>query len=187
MRLPACWISYVLKLPGPAPSSSILTCPPADTTLPSQVFCRAPRKCLSAMDMNIRALCVASLFVIGNLTGSAARAGDTPISPPAKTDVASAVKVPLLRVGGLPAVGASINGSKPYPFIVDLAANLFAINPGRALALGLPTSGNDEMGNPKVAVADMSISTARFKGLTAAADGFLSGHPEAGVLGVNVF
>jgi hypothetical protein len=126
------------------------------------------------------------LFVAMSLAG-VARAGDTPLSPPSSTVVIKPVTVPLLRIGGLPAVNAVVNGSKAYPFVIDTAADVFAISPQRAQAWNLPAIGKDEMGNPTMRVRELSVGDAHFRGLLAAADPFLNGHDEAGVLGANVF
>ena len=97
------------------------------------------------------------------------------------------VTVPLLRVSGLPAVNAVVNGSRAYPFVIDTAANVLSVSPQWAQEWNLPAIGKDEMGNATVRIRELSVGDARFRGLAAAADPFLNGHDEAGVLGVNVF
>jgi hypothetical protein len=127
-------------------------------------------------------------FIISAITLSAATTPDvSPVAPPTTTRVIGTVTAPLMRVNGLPAVRVSINGSQPYPFVIDWAANLLAIGPERVQDLKLTNVGTDEMGNVMVRVSDLSIGDAHFLGMTAAADLFLNGHDEAGVLGVNVF
>lgn len=116
-----------------------------------------------------------------------ARAGDSPTSPPDSTNVLKPVILPLLRVGGLPAVNVVVNGSRAYPFVVDTAANVLAVSKQRAEGWDLPAVGTDDMGNQTMRVRELLIGDAHFKGLLAAVDPFLDGHKEAGVLGTNVF
>ena len=93
----------------------------------------------------------------------------------------------MIRIQGLPAVEVSINGSAPYPFVIDWGSNLLAVSARVAAALRLPSRGVDDMGNAKVEVATLSVGAARFSGLTAAVDPFFDGKQEQGVLGVNVY
>ncbi len=112
----------------------------------------------------------------------------TPTSPPARVELAGArVELAMGRIHGVPSVEVSINGSGPYPFVVDWGANLFAISPRLARTLKLPRTGRDEMGNETVQVGTLSLGGARFSGLTAAVDPFFDAKEEQGVLGVNVY
>jgi len=58
-----------------------------------------------------------------------------PVDSPRATRCSGRVEVPLHRMRGLPVVDVSVNGSRPYRFIVDWGANVLAVSPRLAREL----------------------------------------------------
>ena len=121
---------------------------------------------------------------LGAAAQTAPRKG--PMDPPDSVELSSAAEVPMLRIHRLPAVEVSIDGSKPYVFVVDTGANILGISPRVAEELRLETQGTDPMGNANVHVETLTIGAARFHGLTAAVVPFFAGKEEQGVIGISL-
>ncbi len=120
--------------------------------------------------------------------GVPAAAPSSPTGRPAHVELAVAsVELPMGRIHGIPSVEVSINGSGPFPFVIDWGANVFAISARLAQTLALPRTGRDEMGNETARIETLALGGARFLGLTAAIDPFFGDKEEQGVIGVNVF
>ena len=136
--------------------------------------------------MSRTALFLIAIFCLslGAAAQTAPRKG--PMDSPDSVELSSAAEVPMLRVHRLPAVEVSIDGSKPYVFVVDTGANILGIAPKVAEDLRLAAVGTDEMGNANVRVATLSIGAARFHGLIAAVVPFFAGKDEQGVIGINL-
>lgn len=136
--------------------------------------------------MNRTAVSLIGVFCLSSIAAGQIAPRKGPIDPPDSVELSAATEVPMLRIHRLPAVEVSINGSKPYVFVVDTGANILGIAPRVAEELRLAAEGTDPMGNANVRVATLSIGSARIHGLTAAVVPFFAGKEEQGVIGINL-
>lgn len=136
--------------------------------------------------MNRTAVSLIAIFCLSLGAAAQTAPGKGPMDSPDSVELSSAAEVPMLRIHRLPAVEVSIDGSKPYVFVVDTGANILGISPRVAEELRLEAQGTDPMGNANVRVRTLSIGAARFHGLTAAVVPFFAGKEEQGVIGINL-
>jgi predicted aspartyl protease len=136
--------------------------------------------------------------------GAAARAGEGQSAPPrrlpappARTDLAHAVRVPMDRVGHLIAVQARVNGKGPYRFVLDTgSAAPLRVSARLASALRLETIGTVATSDPSgrnpvavklVRVGSVQIGDARFSGIEASVGTRLGTLEPDGIVGLSLF
>ena len=110
-----------------------------------------------------------------------------PVDPPRASQTVPVTELPLERLRGLPVVAASVNGSRPYRFVVDWGANVLAVSPAMARELKLPPAARAGAGGERVAIEELRVGADSFRGMTALVDPFFDRGEADGVLGLNVY